>query len=390
MASPHHRHQSSLEGLINFSSTQTLNVQQRARARSGFYHIIEHFDTAKSKPLSNNSSPYNRPRLIRLTYEYAISEESRDTLLQAFFRSLEIPMDDGEDIDFADKHIEEEVNCKLVGFAEYLLDNFFLPLKASTKKTPQPSPAYHSAVLNVQAGAQTFVGTPARISKLRGSCLIRDRHRCVISRAFDQNQAIERMRDCDDALDDDGQSLAGESFDSLEVAHILPHSLTKAGLDSELDAAREAALTILNMFDKDIAHFIDGTEVDRPRNALTLTHRLHMLFGDFQIFFEPVEGELPHTYRIETFLPPSLFQGLLPTTRTLFLTETRTIEPPSPRLLAVHRAIAHILHLSAAGSYIDRMFRKIEEQETQADGSTDLARLVNLILNGWWDGTVDA
>ncbi|RTE75361.1 hypothetical protein BHE90_010184 [Fusarium euwallaceae] len=299
-------------------------------------------------------------------------------------------MDGGEDIDFANKHTEEEVNCKLVGFAEYLLDNFFLPLKASTRKTPQPSPAYHSAVLNAQAGAQTFVGTPARISKLRGSCLIRDRHRCVISRAFDQNQAIERMRDCDDALDDDGQSLAGESFDSLEVAHILPHSLTKAGQDSELDASREAALTILNMFDKDVAHLIDGTEVDRPRNALTLTHRLHMLFGDFQIFFEPVEGELPHTYRIDTFLPPSLFQGLLPTTRTLFLTETRTIEPPSPRLLAVHRAIAHILHLSAAGSYIDRMFRKIEEQETQADGSTDLARLVNLRLNGWWDGTVDA
>ncbi|KAK7398684.1 hypothetical protein QQX98_011926 [Neonectria punicea] len=215
------------------------------------------------------------------------------------------------------------------------------------------------------------------------------------------------MRDCDDALDDDGQSLAGESFDSLEVAHILPHSLTKAGQDSELvrfsdewienplkqfaqDASREAALTILNMFDKDVAHFIDGTEVDHPRNALTLTHRLHMLFGDFQIFFEPVEGELPHTYRIDTFLPPSLFQGLLPTTRTLFLTKTRTIEPPSLRLLAVHRAIAHVLHLSAAGSYIDRMFQKIEEQETQADGSTDLARLVNLRLNGWWDGTVDA
>lgn len=107
-------------------------------------------------------------------------------------------------------------------------------VKASTRKTPQPSPAYHSAVLNAQAGAQTFVGTPARISKLRGSCLIRDRHRCVISRAFDQNQAIERMRDCDDALDDDGQSLAGESFDSLEVAHILPHSLTRAGQDSQL------------------------------------------------------------------------------------------------------------------------------------------------------------
>ncbi|KND94935.1 hypothetical protein TOPH_00036, partial [Tolypocladium ophioglossoides CBS 100239] len=31
---------------------------------------------------------------------------------------------------------------------------------------------------------------------------------------------------------------------------------------------------------------------------------LHKEFGDFQIFFTPVEGEPPHTYRIDTFLPP--------------------------------------------------------------------------------------
>ncbi|RYP20747.1 hypothetical protein DL765_002627 [Monosporascus sp. GIB2] len=69
---------------------------------------------------------------------------------------------------------------------------------------------------------------------------------------------------------------------------------------------------------------IEGTDIDRPLNAITLTHRIHDLFGDFEIFFEP-------------------------------------IDPPLLRLLAVHRAIAHILHLSAAGKYIGRLFRDADE-----------------------------
>ncbi|CAF3447776.1 unnamed protein product [Fusarium graminearum] len=69
----------------------------------------------------------------------------------------------------------------------------------------------------------------------------------------------------------------------------------------------------------------------------------------------------------------------VPVTRTLF-TEDRSIDPPSARLLAVHRAIAHILHLSAAGDYIDHVLRDVDEFGIRADGSTDLSRLLKLRL----------
>jgi hypothetical protein len=144
------------------------------------------------------------------------------------------------------------------------------------------------------------------------------------------------------------------------------------------------------MFDHGVGHLIEGVEIDRPRNALTLTHNIHDLFGNFRIYFEPVPDAEPHTYRIESFLATPFVGGLLPVTRTLFLTDSRTIDPPSPRLLAIHRAIARILHLSAAGSYIDKILKDMEsagEQGAQADGSTDLGRLVHLGL--WLDG-VDA
>ena len=137
------------------------------------------------------------------------------------------------------------------------------------------------------------------------------------------------------------------------------------------------------MFDTDVVHLIEGPDIDRPHNAMTLTHNLHQDFGDFQIYFEPEEQA--NTYRISTFLPAAI-HPLLPITRELFLTEDQTIEPPSPRLLAIHRAIAHILHLSAAGAFIDRILDDLDQQATRTDGSTHLGQLVNLQFNGWLVG----
>lgn len=138
------------------------------------------------------------------------------------------------------------------------------------------------------------------------------------------------------------------------------------------------------MFDDGVRHLIEGVDIDRSRNAITLTHSLHDLFGRFEFFFEPVPHSVkPHTYRIDSFLPAYVSRTLgLPLTRAFYLTENRAIDPPSPRLLAVHRAIAHILHLSAAGEYIDKLLRDADEKGIQADGSTELGRLLDLGLRG--------
>lgn len=134
------------------------------------------------------------------------------------------------------------------------------------------------------------------------------------------------------------------------------------------------------MFDLGVAHTIDGVDIDRPRNALTLTPDLHRSFGGFKVYFEPVPDAY-NTYWIRSFLPPRASHSLgLPVQRTLFVTDTRTIDPPSPRLLAVHRAIAHILHLSAAGEYIDAILRDLDYSIVRADGSSELGRMVSLVF----------
>jgi hypothetical protein len=143
------------------------------------------------------------------------------------------------------------------------------------------------------------------------------------------------------------------------------------------------------MFDDGIVHLIEGSDIDRPRNALTLTHDLHQLFGNFEIFFEPTT-QSPHTYRIDSTDSGITRDPIFPLHRTLYLTTTRTIDPPSPRLLAVHCAIARILHLSAAGEYINGILDDLDKKDTKTDGSTELGRLVELRLAGWWNGVVRA
>jgi hypothetical protein len=136
-----------------------------------------------------------------------------------------------------------------------------------------------------------------------------------------------------------------------------------------------------------VIHLIDGPNIDRPTNALSLTHHFHQLFGDFDIYFEPVENispRTPHTYRIDSTRSISVLRDLiLPITRSLYLTPDRAIDPPSRRLLFIHRACSQILHLSGAGDHINKIFRDADEVHMKSDGSSELEHLISLKVGGW-------
>ncbi|KAL8296217.1 hypothetical protein RB601_003597 [Gaeumannomyces tritici] len=396
VAKPLRRHRSSLEGTIILlaGTPAMLPENTRAKAEARLYHILnqlEEVPAAAPAAAAANQRPqqgYNRPALVRLTYEYTISDHSKSLFLSSFFESLALSLAGNTtdpDVDFGNPEVKAALGTSVDSFAEYLMNSFFLPLKAASNKTPQPSPITHSAVQRAQGSSlpQSFAGTPDRLSSLRGVCLTRDHHRCVISRNFDTAEALRRFSAAKDgnALDDDDSPIDPHELRPLEVAHILPHSLAKSSPDSVLSPARKAALDILNMFDVGVVHLIEGADIDRPYNAISLSHDHHLAFGSFKIFFDHLpDGQPPHTYRIDAFnryLKPALG---LPVIRTLHTTEDKTIDPPLPRLLAIHRAIGHILHLSGAGDYIDRVLHDAEEFGVRSDGSTELGFLVNLSL----------
>lgn len=122
MASAHRRHRDSLEHLINFSSSPPLSEDIRNQTETSFYAIVDHF---RGHHPSNDE--YNRTALVRYTYEYALTEKAKDNLLRAFFASIAMPLTDTVDMDLTNKEQEHEIWLKLAGFADYLLNNFFLP-----------------------------------------------------------------------------------------------------------------------------------------------------------------------------------------------------------------------------------------------------------------------
>ncbi|GFF55641.1 hypothetical protein IFM58399_10123 [Aspergillus lentulus] len=121
-----------------------------------------------------------------------------------------------------------------------------------------------------------------------------------------------------------------------------------------------------HMFGPGITHLIDGPNIDSPSNALTLTVDNHLLFGEFQIYFEPTGR--PHEYRIHSAESGVLSDPYFPVTRTLTRSPNDTINMPSPRLLGVHRAISLMLKLSGAGDYIEQILRDLEQITVEADG----------------------
>ncbi|EEP81061.1 predicted protein [Uncinocarpus reesii 1704] len=355
MASHHH-----------YSSLPPLTSDERSRARDVLSRIIDRTNHSGSK------GGYNRHLLVRHTYAYAQSDLSRDNFLRGSFTFMGFDISSEDDVNMDD----DQIPSKFIHFADLLLEQFFFPLKASGKITPQPTSAQLSAMQSIQSSHE-IISMSEQGSYLQDLCLVRDQYRCVISRIFDASQEVKRTDQHGlDAQDDVGNLLRDENrFEELKVAHIFPHSLTQMNVNLQLGNSRQTTIGILNMFDCDVVHLIDS-----PHNAISLTPTFHKLFGNFDIYFDAVAGE-EHTYCIDGFLNPiSAARRGLPVTRKLLLSEEHMINAPSPRLLALHRAIAHILHLSGAGEYINKILQEFEETGAQKDGSTDLGRILTLRL----------
>jgi hypothetical protein len=80
-ASPH-LHQTSLDGVIDFANTQPLEPDLRTNATRVFNQLIDYFEPSQS----DNKRPYTLISLLRFTHEYAIKS---DNFLSCFFQYVE-------------------------------------------------------------------------------------------------------------------------------------------------------------------------------------------------------------------------------------------------------------------------------------------------------------
>ncbi|KAM0738250.1 hypothetical protein ACQRIT_007442 [Beauveria bassiana] len=119
----------------------------------------------------------------------------------------------------------------------------------------------------------------------------------------DPNTANEQI------LSNDAKS-AKHSAQTKRSASLIGSAVSFASLYKS--ESKKTALEILNMFDNDVAHLINGVDVDQPHNAITLTLDLHLALGNFDVYFTQITNR-PHTYETR----------MLPVTRALYLSRSK-------------------------------------------------------------------
>lgn len=96
-----------------------MTADRRSHVEKRLGELLEYMGNDDSVKLCTK---YRRDLLIRSTYEYSLSDTSKDKFLRYFFKYIELDMDDTEDIE-----LDTDLLETLKSFADFLVDNFYLP-----------------------------------------------------------------------------------------------------------------------------------------------------------------------------------------------------------------------------------------------------------------------
>ncbi|KAH7908572.1 hypothetical protein BJ138DRAFT_1157359 [Hygrophoropsis aurantiaca] len=223
--------------------------------------------------------------------------------------------------------------------------------------------------------------------------LVRDGFRCAVTGGYDA-PSVDANRELDAKVEVEFEAKGplrgryrhhdhGVALVYTRCVHILSESLFQSTNNRDVGNivnAREARLelesntsesvsfrSILTSFGYDhLFEELNGTNVHRLENVITLEPDLHQAFDTLEIWFTPT-GD-PHRYKLEgRWLP---FASQFPQYFT-FTTNKPELPLPSRNYLALHATCAKVTHLSGAGAYIDKALRDLEEiRELAEDGGS--------------------
>ncbi len=228
-----------------------------------------------------------------------------------------------------------------------------------------------------------------RDHKVKNECKERDGYRCVISGVLEVDK-WDKLSKADQAA-----AAHNHVVQKLQVAHIIPSSLTKSTESSsnalnvlgpgpcrammlKLTMNQEKnmqAIAFLKWFSTPGEELLTHHLIDSPKNAITLQSDLHDAFGAMKIYFEHVRG---HTYRVDAWKDDP-YRGI-GTTITFERHGSSTAELPSQDLLGLHCTIGRILHMSGAAENVDVLLRQLKGEEVDPNGGTSLGVIVGALL----------
>ncbi|GIJ82887.1 hypothetical protein Asppvi_001402 [Aspergillus pseudoviridinutans] len=251
-------------------------------------------------------------------------------------------------------------NDELHELAETLDTGLIRPLLANANHTPELGSSYSAEEDTIDLISSDYKKV---LERLRKKCLQRDGNRCVISGSYDRNSGHP------------DEALTGP----LEAAHILPSVL--GGPKDERKALSDVWANLYRYFPALRSRLkFTSEDINREHNAIMMLFPLDREFKAFRLTLEATST--PNHYRVKTFPDfATAYRRFLPADRLVTLmSQSKRCQPPSPILLAVHAAIANILHASGREKKIRNVMQESRENWAcmASDGSTDVGELLSV------------
>ncbi|KDQ15346.1 hypothetical protein BOTBODRAFT_173840 [Botryobasidium botryosum FD-172 SS1] len=247
-----------------------------------------------------------------------------------------------------------ENDVELKALADRYLTSLIIPFRVVGGRTPavsdHPSAIVEETEQLIQEHLQSAHQEQGTLRKL---VLRRDDYRCAVTKVHDLKSAFASNKSISFVVQ------------PTRAAHIVPFHFAPSS---------EEAAQVISRFGGDLfVDDINGADINRLENVITLTSDLHSYFENLYIWLEPVQDSI-NTYHFgcvpkiaATLAKESLNSGDL---ITLTSTDTR-LHLPDSRLLGLHAACAKVTHASGAAEVIDQILWDLEEARVLSeDGSS--------------------
>ncbi|KAI6012252.1 hypothetical protein EDC04DRAFT_2905058 [Pisolithus marmoratus] len=252
---------------------------------------------------------------------------------------------------------------KEIRFYEYLVQLF------KANKGPTPTPSSHPSRRSFDNLAEMIESmlqeAPRNHQTAKKHALARDGFRCAVTKLYDWNSV--RVNELKIKVKREGAQPG-----TTQCAHIFPGS-TNANITPGSDKTKYASSVwvVLDRFGySSLQEELNGPNIHRLENVITMEPSLHHLFDSLQIWF--TETAEPDKYKLEAVDDCLISRS--PKYVTFSTPDPQRLPLPSPTYLAIHAACAKVAHLSGAAEYIEKILRRMEDTCVLAEdgGSAEL------------------
>ncbi|KIJ38546.1 hypothetical protein M422DRAFT_781449, partial [Sphaerobolus stellatus SS14] len=264
-----------------------------------------------------------------------------------------------------------DVTDRLVDLANTWVRYLLLPFKGNRSTGSFPPSDLATPTYDTETAYGVDPLSKTRASDMRPLVRLRDGYKCWATETYYSNHVP-----------------AGGTKAPLEVSHIIKHAV--GVFDVQKDSGSLATWDIIRHYTgwdaKRTQEVVE--QLDTPLNGMLIIMLLRPGWDDYG--WDPKAGVIPNTYEVEVLSPRRFpgsmlckhdgipinhrvtfedhgtkpdVQALVPEKEKKYIKHQRPL--PDAELIALHRAICRVLHLSGVGEVIDLAFKKVE-----ADGTT--------------------